>query len=138
MSKKAKRRHSKRQSTEQATGIRGLKPILRYGIAGFLLFLIVTALLTMITLKSTATPAYLHIAVYMVYGCSSLFCGVLCTARKRTPIFPNCFFAGFTELVLVLFCAVIASKAQVGIYVCIPIALSLVCPILGGIIGKKI
>lgn len=127
-----------RQSTEQTTAIRRLIPALRYGTAGFLLFFIATALLTCITLKSEATPAYLHIAIYLIYGCSSLFCGILCTVRKRTPIFPNCFFAGFTELIWILLCAVVASKAQVGIYVCIPIALSLVCPILGGIIGKKI
>lgn len=133
-----KRRRSARQVPAQNKNIRSIKSALIYGTIGFVLFLISSAFLAVFTLKSETPPAHMHIAIYTVYGCTVLLCGILCTARKREPIYPNCFFAGFTELLLVLLCAVIASKAKMSVYVCVPIALSLVCPILGGIVGRKI
>ena len=141
MSAKAKKRHSSRRTATQRKNTspsNAYKSAFLYGLVGFFLFLLGTALLSVFLLKSETQPAHMHIAVYTVYGCTALICGFLCTARKRIPIFPNCFFAGFTELLLVLICMLFASKAQFTVFVCIPIALSLVCPILGGIIGKKI
>ncbi|MGN0555698.1 MAG: TIGR04086 family membrane protein [Candidatus Fimenecus sp.] len=141
MSAKAKKRHSSRRTATQgknSSPSNTYKPAFLYGIVGFFLFLLGAALLSVFLLKSETQPAHMHIAVYTVYGCTALICGFLCTARKRIPIFPNCFFAGFAELLLVLICMLFASKAQFTVFVCIPIALSLVCPILGGIIGKKI
>lgn len=141
MSVKVKKRRASRRTTTQRKNsgpTHTYKSALLYGIVGFLLFMLGTALLSVFLLKSETQPAHIHIAVYMVYGCTALICGFLCTARKRIPIFPNCFFAGFAELLLVLICMLFASKAQFTVVVCIPIALSLVCPILGGIIGKRI
>ncbi|MGN0520149.1 MAG: TIGR04086 family membrane protein [Candidatus Fimenecus sp.] len=140
MSVKAKKRHSSRRASAQGknTNTYSIKSVLLYGVTGFFLFLLGIALLSAYLLKSETPSTHLHIAVYTVYGCTALICGILCTARKRNPVFPNCFFAGFTQLLLVLLCMLIASKAQCTVFICIPIALSLVCPILGGIIGKKI
>ncbi|MGN0571630.1 MAG: TIGR04086 family membrane protein [Candidatus Fimenecus sp.] len=140
MSARAKKRRSSRRTATQANSTRAynMKSVLLYGITSFLLFLIGVALISAYMLKSETTPSHLHIAVYIIYGCAALICGILCTARKKSPIFTNCFFAGFTQMLLVLLCTLIASKAQFTVYVCIPIALSLICPILGGIVGKKI
>lgn len=141
MSLKAKKRRSSRRTATQgknASPSYSIKSAFLYGIVGFFLFILGTAVLSVFLLKSETQPAHMHIAVNTVYGCTALICGFLCTARKRIPIFPNCFFAGFAQLLLVLLCMLFASKAQFTVFVCIPIILSLVCPILGGIIGKKI
>lgn len=141
MSVTSKKRRSSRKKTMQKAQSKSrcdFKSILLYGGIGVLLFLTATALVAAYMLKHEADPAKLRIAVYILYGATALICGVLCTARKRVPVFPNCFFAGFAELLAVLFCALIAAKAQFSVFVCIPIALSLVCPMLGGILGKKI
>lgn len=136
--KNRSRRAASRQAPKQNQGVRSVKNSIIRGVIGFFAFLLGIALTACYLLKSETAPSHLHAVVYIVYGCSALLCGILCTARTREPIFPNCFFAGFAELLLVLLCTLIASKAQVTVSVCIPIALSLVCPVLGGIVGKKI
>lgn len=139
MSKKARgRRAGARQNTVQNQGATRIKATVIRGVIAFMLFLLVTAILAAFMLKSDSPPQYLKILINIVFGCASFISGFLCTARKREPIFPNCFFSGFTFLVLVLLCTVIAAKAQLSVLVCIPIALGLICPILGGLAGKKI
>ncbi len=139
MSKKTRgRRGGTRQNAVQNQGVTRIKATVIRGVIAFILFLLVTAILAAFMLKSDSPPKYLKILINTVFGCASFVSGFLCTVRKREPIFPNCFFAGFTYLLLVLFCAFIAAKAQFSVLVCIPIALGLICPILGGLAGKKI
>lgn len=139
MSKKARgRRAGARQNTVQNQGATRIKATVIRGVIAFMLFLLVTAILAAFMLKSDSPPKYLKILINIIFGCASFISGFLCTARKREPIFPNCFFSGFTFLVLVLLCTVIAARAQFSVLVCIPIALGLICPILGGLAGKKI
>lgn len=139
MSKKARgRRAGARQKSVQNQGVTRMKATVIRGVIAFILFLLITAILSAFMLKNDSQPKYLKILINIVFGCGSFVSGFLCTARKREPIFPNCFFSGFTYLVLVLLCAVIAAKAQFSVLVCIPIALGLICPILGGLAGKKI
>ena len=139
MSKKATgRRSSTRQSTPQNQQVNCIKTTVTRGVIAFILFLLITALLAAFMLKSDSPPKSMRIMINIVFGCASFLSGFLCTAHKREPILPNCFFAGFTYLLLVLFCGLIAAKAQFTVLVCIPIALGLICPILGGLVGKKI
>lgn len=138
MSVKLKKRRTPRRPKDEVNKCDKIKFALQYGTIGFVLFLIGAALTALYLLKSETAPHHLQIAIYLIYGCSALICGILCTARKKTPIIPNCFFAGFIQMLFTVLCALVATKGHFTVFVCIPIALSLVCPILGGIIGKKI
>lgn len=138
MSVKLKKRRTPHRPKSESNRYDKMKSALKYGIIGFMLFFIGAVFPAVYLLKSETAPRHIQVAVYLIYGCSAIVCGILCTVHKRTPVFPNCFFAGFVQMLFTLLCALIAAKGYFTVFACIPIALSLVCPALGGIIGKKI
>lgn len=137
---KNKKRKSRAVAADQK-GIRAMLPICaRAVILSYVFFIIVTALFSWFVLQKENAPTKVlqTIVVFSVTAISFLLCGYI-SARKNTfSVLPICFFSGFTLLALHLLTVLFAAKGSITVLICAPIGMGLICPILGGIAGKRL
>lgn len=136
---KKKRRKTRTTSVPQ-TGGRAMLPVcVRAVTVSYLFFIICSAVLTWVVFQKETPPTRTVQIVFLlaITVLSFLLCGWL-SARKNTfSVLPICFFSGFTLLVLLTLTLLLASKGSISVFICVPIGIGLICPIAGGILGKR-
>lgn len=136
---KNKKRKSRTAAPQK--GVRAMLPICaRAVIVSYIFFIIGSAVLSWVVFqKETAPPKTVQtIFLLAITSVSFLLCGYI-SARKNTfSVLPICFFSGFALLLLFIVTLLLAAKGNITVLICAPIGIGLICPILGGILGKRI
>lgn len=138
---KKKNRKKKRTITAEQKGARAMLPIcVRAVILSYAFFVIGTGLLAWTVLQKETTPtnALQTVFMFVITGLSFLICGCLSARKNAFPVLPICFFSGFALLVLIVLTLLLAAKGNVSVFLCAPIGMGIIFPILGGIAGKRL
>ncbi len=138
-----KNKKRKKNSTAAAPqkGIRSMVPIcVRAVLISYLVFMVCAALLAWFVLRKESAPTKtVQMAFLMaITAFSFLLCGFLSARKNRFSVIPICFFSGFALLILLISTLLLAAKGEVGVLICAPIGMGILCPILGGITAKRV
>lgn len=136
---KNKKRKSRTSAPQK--GARAMLPICaRAVIVSYAFFFICTAIFAWFVFQKESAPTkpVQTVFLFIITTISFLLCGCI-TARKNTyPVLPICFFSGFALLILFVVTLLLAAKGNVSVLICAPIGIGLICPIVSGIIGKRL
>lgn len=138
---KSKKRKKNRTAAVPQKGICSMIPICaRAVLISYLVFIVCTALLAWFVLRKESAPQKnVQIIFLMVITASSfILCGFLSARKNAFSVLPICFFSGFILLILLMCTLLLAAKGSIGVIVCAPISMGLICPIAGGIAAKRI
>lgn len=136
---KNKKRKS-RTATPQK-GMRAMLPIcVRAVLVSYAFFCICTAIFAWFVFQKESAPTkpVQTVFLFIITAVSFLLCGCITARKNAFSVLPICFFSGFALLILLVVTLLLAAKGNITVLICAPIGIGLICPILGGILGKRI
>lgn len=135
-----KNKKRKSRTTAPQKGMRAMLPIcVRAVLVSYAFFFICTAIFAWFVFQKESAPtkSVQTVFIFVITAISFLLCGCITARKNAFPVLPICFFSGFTLLILVAVTLLLAAKGNITVLICAPIGIGLICPILGGIIGKR-
>lgn len=138
---KNKKRKKNRTAAVPQKGVRSMLPIcVRAVTVSYAFFIVCTALLTWVVLQKENAPSATvqTVFLFVITACAFLLSGFLSAKKNQYSVLPICFFSGFTLLIFLMLTLLFAAKGHVTVLICVPIGMGLICPILGGIAGKRV
>lgn len=138
MAKSGKRRH-RRPEQHTNPNLKTLQSAAGTGLLTFLCFLLFAAFAALYQMRAESPNAkQTQVVIWILYAVCSLLNGIVCTHRKKYSVFPKCLYAGIVFLLCTFLCILPTGVSHWTMLICLPIGLSLLCPIVGGYIGKRI
>ncbi len=134
----------KRKSRTISAPSGGIRPMLliclRSALISYFIFLLAAAFLAWIGIRKETAPSVnvQTILLFTSCGLSFFLCGFLASHHNKFTAASVGFFSGFMLLILLVFTLFLASKGSFSVRICIPIAMGLLCPVLGSLVGKRI
>ncbi len=138
---KNKKRKKSRTTVAPQKGIRSMLPIcVRSVMISYVFFILCTAIFAWMVLQKETAPTKIMQTgfLFAVTALTFILCGFLSARKNSYSVLPICFFSGFALLVFLILTLLLAAKGHITVLICAPIGMGLICPILGGIVGKRV